>query len=92
MANTLISHPDCSLAFSDAAEELVGTLEIPGYSQGDGGFADVYHGFWTNSQGERAEVAIKILKTLYPRTRQIGQDSLIKKAEMVGIIDYLHSI
>ncbi|KAG8933108.1 RHO1 GDP-GTP exchange protein 2 [Tulasnella sp. 408] len=75
--------PDQSFTFPDTPEELGGILEIPDRPEITGGYADVYHGFWTNSQGEQVEVAIKILKALNPRSRQGDQDSLVKKAETV---------
>lgn len=91
METALPSQSYHSLTFPGAAEELVGNLEIPDRPEITGGYADVYHGFWTNPQGERVEVAIKRLKALNPRSRQSGQDSLIRKAETVGITIHLPS-
>lgn len=85
METPLSPRPDQTLTFPGAAEELAGDLEIPGRPEITGGYADVYHGFWTNPQGERVEVAIKVLKALNPKSRQSEQDSLIRKAETVGI-------
>lgn len=92
METTQLSRPDWSSMFPHGTEELVGSLEIPDHAEITTGYADIYHGFWTNSQGDKVEVAIKVLKALTPKNRQSGQESLIKKAETVRIVDSKHPV
>lgn len=47
-----------------------------------GGYADIYHGVWTNPQGVRLEVAVKELRPLVPSDQHTRPDELNKTAEM----------
>ncbi|KAG9047594.1 hypothetical protein FS837_001910 [Tulasnella sp. UAMH 9824] len=71
-----------SLVRQSMVEEAAGVLEVSGGPRMTGGYADIYHGFWTNPQGTRVEVAVKELRALIPRNQQTKEDELLKKAEM----------
>lgn len=76
--------PGNQFSVIEASEELAGVLEIDNCPKRSGGYADIYHGFWTNPRGERVEVAVKELRALIPRNQQTREDDLVRKAEMVS--------
>lgn len=92
MATGSLVQPGRQLASIETDRELTGALEVSDRPGVSGGYADIYHGFWTNAQGKRVEVAVKELKTLVPRNQQTNQDELMRRAEMVGAFRFNLSI
>ncbi|KAG9046249.1 hypothetical protein FS837_004775, partial [Tulasnella sp. UAMH 9824] len=76
--------PKRLLAFSEAAEELLGPLKVPDRPEITAGYAEIYHGVWTSPHGEQVEVAVKEFKTLIPRNRQSDMNELGKRTATVG--------
>ncbi|KAG9042419.1 hypothetical protein FS837_010895 [Tulasnella sp. UAMH 9824] len=95
MDTSSLVQPGRQLTCFEATEELAGVLELSDRPKMSGGYANIYHGFWTNPQGERVEVAVKELKALIPRNHQTKEDELVMKAEMIyqaGYgLEHLHS-
>lgn len=79
-------HPGRHFTLLETSEELVGFLEVGGRPMMSGGYANIYHGLWTNPHGERVEVAVKELKAIIPKNQQTKPEELIRKAEMVSDI------
>ncbi|KAG8894182.1 hypothetical protein FRC00_009368, partial [Tulasnella sp. 408] len=81
---------------SEIAEELQGELEVPDEADVSGGHAEIYCGTWTDPQGEKIQVAVKVFKNLIPKNQHTDRDALKRKVEMIlqaacGL-EHLHSL
>lgn len=84
MATESFIQPGREFKISEIAEELQGELEVSDEADVSGGYADVYRGTWTNPQGEKIEVAVKVFRNLIPKNQHTDREALKRKAETVG--------
>ncbi|KAG9033302.1 hypothetical protein FS837_002518, partial [Tulasnella sp. UAMH 9824] len=73
--------PNRYLKWFETANELPGDLQIPDHPEVSAGYADIYHGVWTNPQGDQIEVAIKRLRINIPRGKCDDVEALKKKTD-----------
>lgn len=81
MATESFIQPGREFKISEIAEELQGELEVSDEADVSGGYADVYRGTWTNPQGEKIEVAVKVFRNLIPKNQHTDREALKRKAE-----------
>ncbi|KAG9023716.1 hypothetical protein FS837_005656, partial [Tulasnella sp. UAMH 9824] len=82
METESLVQPSRKWMFFETAEELQGHLQVPDLQEVSAGYADIYHGLWTNPQGQQVEVAIKELKALIPRDRHTDPEALIRRRDI----------
>lgn len=78
--------PGRQFGISDIIEELSGELKIRDEAEVSTGYADIYRGTWTSPQGRTTEVAIKVVRQLFPKDKHTNRDALRKRTETVSTI------